>query len=358
MWDFLKRLKEIHYRWIGIFVLGFIACFLVKEDHGHSFWENLYISWLFTAYFWNGAFLIFIYFRRKFPKIKDTPKRLVFTIAILIVFMTLGGIVPKLLININYIRSIFTFGFYFDYAYINFPAAFLVGSIYEAVYFFDNWKDTIVQNESLKNQQIRTQFEVLQNQMSPHFLFNSLNTLTALIAENQETAIDFTQRLSDVYRYILQNKEKELVPLIEELRFVKDYIFLLQMRYPENLNVSYEIETSSESSFIAPLTLQMLVENAIKHNIIAPGQPLNIKLHTEQSYIYVSNNLQRKNALPKSTKTGIQNIIKRYEYLNDKQIVIQDGPADFTIAIPLIHLVKEKSNSNNQTVYESIDHRG
>ena len=227
-------------------------------------------------------------------------------------------------------------------------AAAVIGAVYECVFFFEKWKDTIKQNEALKNQQIRTQFEVLQNQMSPHFLFNSLNTLTTLIAESQDTAIEFTEKLSEVYRYILMNKEKELIPLREELAFSRSYVYLLQMRYPENLMVNFRVEEPALRQHIAPLTIQMLIENCIKHNIISRSQPLIIDVYVDNGKsIIIRNNLQKKKALEKSTKTGLENIKKRYQYLGERKIDIIVTYDSFMVAIPLIEVVE------HQRLYES-----
>ena len=221
----------------------------------------------------------------------------------------------------------------------------IIGAFYEAAYFFDKWKISVQQNEALKNQQVRMQLEVLQNQMSPHFLFNSLNALTTLIAENQDIAIEFTQKLSEVYRYILQNKERELVLLGEELEFAKSYAFLLQMRYPENLEVSYQIHEEALDRFVAPLTLQMLIENAIKHNVISHAKPLSIKIETDSLYtIVVTNNFQPKSTVEKGTKTGLYNVRERYRFFTDKEIVVSEDNEAFKVEVPLINLIRESDH--------------
>ncbi|MEM7299383.1 MAG: histidine kinase, partial [Bacteroidota bacterium] len=205
--------------------------------------------------------------------------------------------------------------------------------------FFDQWHHSIKINEALKNQQIRTQFEVLQNQMSPHFLFNSLNTLTTLIAEDSNVAISFTERLSEVYRYILQNKEKEVVKLGEELDFVANYVFLLKIRYPENLQVEWKVDDKYLDNSIAPLTIQILVENAIKHNVISKTKPLLIEIYVENGKsIVVKNNLQKKKTIEKSTKTGLANIHKRYEYFGKQNIDVITTAENFMVAVPLLNI--------------------
>ncbi len=351
------KIKEIYVRWLGIPILGILITIFAKHDnHDLTFWEKALISIVFAAYYWNVAFFIFIYFRKRFPEIRQTPKRLLITILSLSTFLIFGGVPVRLILGLATISDFANIDTYFRFAGINFAAAFLVGSVYEAVYFFENWQGTIRINEALKTQQIRMQFEVLQNQMSPHFLFNSLNTLTALIAENHEVAIEFTQKLSDVYRYILQNKDKELVPLDEELAFVKDYMFLLQMRYPDNLHANISIASQYRRLYIAPLTIQMLVENAIKHNVISRAHPLNIDIYVENGQsVVVKNNLMLKNSVKKSTKTGLANIRKRYEYLGKREIDVITTTRNFMVAIPLIKLMKEEDFSDAKA-HESINY--
>lgn len=343
------KLKEVYVRWLGIFLVGFIVMATEGMDAQSktadlSFWQHYFVSVGFTAIYWNGAFLIFMMFRKAYPEINQTPKRLIVTYLVLFTWMSIGGIPFKMVLGFVEYTLLGIFAACSEYFMMNFILAIIIGTIYETVFFFEKWKDTIRQNEELKNQQIRTQFEVLQNQMSPHFLFNSLNTLTTLIAENQEIAIDFTQNLSEVYRYILQNKDRELVPLSEELEFAKSYLFLLKMRYPDNLSATFKIDKEFESMSIAPLTIQMLIENAIKHNVVSKAHPLHIDVYVENGKsIVVKNNLQIKQALEKSTKTGLANIRKRYEYLGKRQIEIITTPKNYMVAIPLINLFEDKN---------------
>lgn len=338
----MKWPNEITIRWVGIPVVGLLMTFIVKDHDHESVIKNILISILFTGILWNGAVVIICELRKKFPEINFTARRLVVTSLCVAVFLIVCPNLIRLalgIISFNDLKEIKTI---FVYAEINMIASFMISSIYEGAYFFGQWKKAFAMNEQLKNQQIRTQFEVLQNQMSPHFLFNSLNTLTTLIAEDQKVAIDFTQTLSEVYRYILQNKEKELVRLSYELEFCKHYVYLLQMRYPENLKVDFSVEPEYETLFIAPLTLQMLIENAIKHNIISKTSPLHIMVYIgKNSTIVVRNNLQVKNTLEKSTKTGLSNIRKRYQLLAEKEIEVIVSQKNYTVVIPLIDMVTE-----------------
>lgn len=334
-------IKEKYIRIVGIPIMALIMTYVMKEHAmKEPFWQKYLVSLLFTTVYWNGAFLIFMMYRNWFRNISQTVKRLSLTIITLILFVFLGGVVIRLALGYMEFSELANLNKIFEHKFKTFIASVFVGSIYESVFFFEKWKDTIKQNEALKNQQIRTQFEVLQNQMSPHFLFNSLNTLTTLIAENQNIAIEFTEKLSEVYRYILQNKEKELIPLEDEINFSKSYIYLLQMRYPENLKVSYRIGEQLHDKHIAPLTIQMLLENCIKHNVISRSQPLEIEIYVENGQsIIVKNNLQKKKALEKSTKTGLTNIKKRYKYLGCREVDVIVAHNSFMVAVPLIEVI-------------------
>ena len=336
----MSLLKERYVRWIGIFVLAVIIMQL-DDDHldAEPIWYQYWVAWLFTAVYWNGAFLIFMMFRKIYPEISKTSIRLALTYIVLFVWMTVGGVPVKLLLGLMEISDLFRGETYFKFLAMNLVIALMVGTLYETVFFFENWKKAIKQNEELKNQQIRTQFEVLQNQMSPHFLFNSLNTLTTLISENQEVATEFTVRLADVYRYILQNKERELVTLEEEMQFAKDYVYLLKMRYPENLEVSFRMNQTTLNWHIAPLTLQMLIENCIKHNVVSKANPLRIEVHqTEDNEIVVKNGLKLKSVTEGSTKTGLDNIRRRYEYLGGREVKIDETDDFFIVTVPLIEV--------------------
>jgi two-component system, LytTR family, sensor kinase len=338
------KIREVYVRWVGIVILSYLMALLNTFKLGEIKFEQYLVSFIFTTIYWNGAFTIFIFYRKKFPEIRQTPKRLVITFFTLLVFLLLADPLICTVLDLKPMAETLNAQRIINTTIVNLILGSIVGSVYENVYFFELWKTSIQLNEELKNQQIRTQFEVLQNQMSPHFLFNSLNTLTTLIAEDQKIAIDFTERLSEVYRYILQNKEKELVLLAEELEFVKAYIFLLQMRYPENLTVHFKVDEKYLEQSIAPLTMQMLVENAIKHNTISKAHPLHIEIYVDNGKsIIVKNNLQQKKVIDKSTKTGLKNIRKRYEYFGNHEVDVIVTANNFMVAVPLIQVIREKT---------------
>ncbi|MEM6735545.1 MAG: histidine kinase [Bacteroidota bacterium] len=338
------KLNEIIVRWTGIPIVAVIAE-AVDPDHmsSNAYWYQYLVAFCFTAVYWNGACFIIFKLRKVFPEISKTDKRLFFSALGIIIWMSIGGLPFKLIFQVSEFQDLLKPSVHTEFLPFNFIAATVISLGYEAFYFFEKWKEQFRLNEQLKNQQIKTQYEVLQNQMSPHFLFNSLNTLASIIPEDADAAVSFTERLSEVYRYILNNKDRELVELVEELSFVKSYLFLLRMRYPDNLSYHFKIEQKYFSRTIPPLTLQMLVENAIKHNIVSKSRPLHIDIYIENGKsVIVKNNLQRKKSAGISTRTGLENIRKRYQILGNKEIDVMTSATNFMVAVPLIDLLEEK----------------
>ena len=208
--------------------------------------------------------------------------------------------------------------------------------------FLINWKKSELDAEKMKNESLSSRYESLKNQINPHFLFNSFNALTDLIYHDQEMAAKFVKQLSVVYRYLLEQQNKELVPLEEELTFVRSYLFLEKIRYGDNLQVNYALDFNAPLK-VPPLSIQMLIENAIKHNIISREEPLTIDIRFEDNeYIVVSNNLQKK-PVPgnKSTGVGLKNIKARYEFLSNKIVQILEENNKFTVKLPFLQMQAE-----------------
>jgi len=208
------------------------------------------------------------------------------------------------------------------------------------VFFMNKLKKTQLEAEQLKKISIEARFEALRNQINPHFLFNSFNVLSTLVYKDQDTAGRFIEQLSSVYRYLLYNQERKVVPLKDELAFIESYTYLLKIRFGENLLVRNEIKRNEENLYVAPAVLQMLIENAIKHNVVSRKNPLEITLHSENGTIAVSNNLQEKEVKEESTQTGLKNIQDRYLFLTDKKVRIEKSNTRFTVIIPLLELTQ------------------
>ena len=188
---------------------------------------------------------------------------------------------------------------------------------------------------SLLEKGFRNQYEALKNQLNPHMLFNSLNTLRSLVREDQERAQEYIQELSRVLRYTLQGNESQSVTLREEMNFVSAYIFLLKMRYEDNLIFDIDVSHSYENYYLPPMAIQVLIENAVKHNEISSRHPLSIRIATGQKdEIVVSNPIQPKLTASSGTGIGLANLAKRYQLLFKQEISISDNK-DFTVRIPL-----------------------
>ena len=191
--------------------------------------------------------------------------------------------------------------------------------------------------ENSHSQLIESRFEILKNQINPHFLFNSLNTLSSLIFIDREQAATFVRDLSKVYRFILETREKERIALNEELKILEAYIYLVQTRFKESLQINLDGTSSYKDKEIAPLCLQMLIENAIKHNVTSKGKPLIINIFLEsENYIVVENNLQPKSTIEFSSKIGLKNITNRYSYLSKMPVIIEETKEKFIVKIPLL----------------------
>ena len=197
---------------------------------------------------------------------------------------------------------------------------------------FENAKVKAVQ---LAREQSELQLDAFKMQLSPHFLFNNLNTLSHLIYQNPETSEKYIRNLSKTYDYILKNSKLDLVQLEEELTFIKAYSYLLNIRFQDSLKISIDVDESKNTQLIPPLSLQLLVENAVKHNALSPKAELNIEVRLVNNYIQVKNNLLKTPVNLKSNKLGLKNLKRRYSFFTQELINIAENEY-FTVRIPLI----------------------
>ncbi len=183
----------------------------------------------------------------------------------------------------------------------------------------------------------QSKFESLKDQIKPHFLFNSFSVLSSIIEDDPKLAVEFVSRLSKIYRYVLDNTS-QLVPLKRELQYLEHYIFLLKTRHQESLSVEFRLDINTSQYDLPILSLQMLVENALKHNYFSREAPLVIEIYNEGSeFLVVRNNLKKRELHEKPTKLGLQNIMNRYQMLLDKFIIVKEDEAYFTVKLPLIN---------------------
>lgn len=210
-------------------------------------------------------------------------------------------------------------------------------SFHEGTMFFDKWKLSLIETEQLKKMNLQSQLDSLKNQVNPHFLFNSLNVLSSLIHSNADKASEFLDEMSKVYRYLLRSNENELISLADELDFVSSFFHMLKTRYGEGIELVIDVNSDTHQLLIPPLTLQMLVENAVKHNTILKSSPLRIKIFAgDDKWLKVENNIQKKLSKILSNKIGLQNISAKYRLLNQPEVLITESAELFTVCLPII----------------------
>jgi sensor histidine kinase YesM len=243
------------------------------------------------------------------------------------------------------------------------PANYIVPSIVSfvvllgihALYFYKSLQENRVKEQKIIAGTASAKFESLKNQIDPHFLFNSLNVLSSLIEENPDNAQRFTTSLSKIYRYVLEQKDKELVSLEEELAFAKTYMNLLKMRFENSL--FYELPTTilNPEAKVVPLSLQLLLENTVKHNVVSEQRPLHIRIYVEGDYLAIQNDYQKKEVLQERKGVGLQNIINRYGIITNRKVLIEQNEQTFTVKIPVltkqITVMDTATNYNENTAY-------
>ena len=212
----------------------------------------------------------------------------------------------------------------------------VVSLFFHALYFYKGWQEKKVKEQKIIAGSASARFDALKNQLDPHFLFNSLNVLTSLIEEDPKQAQRFTTSLSKVYRYVLEQKNKDLVTVDEELEFARTYVRLLKMRFEDGLNFDIPEKALNPEAKIIPLSLQLLLENAVKHNVVTSSRPLSLKVFEEGDRLVVSNTLQEKQVVKKSSGVGLQNIQQRYSILSDRDVRIEKGEDEFRVSLPML----------------------
>jgi hypothetical protein len=337
------RLRDGWVRLVGIPLIAFTSHIIFfNEQHYQEeqfgYWEVFLISLVEAVLLWETNRLVLFYFHNRFPKAEQWPKR--------ITGIFLGCIVVTILVrylNIWFYDQTLFWGYIFPpegYLYnilIALLYVIIVVGMYEGQFFFREWKQAFEEKEALKRTALITQLESLKAQINPHFLFNNLGSLASLIMDNQERAVEFVRELSSVYRYVLKANEQHLVSLSMELEFIQHYYHLLKTRFETGIELDIRIAEEYLTWFLPPLTLQVLMENVIKHNSILPHQPLLVKLYTDEAdNLIMVNNRQAKTLIIGSEKIGLANIRKKYELLHQGPVIIHETADVFQVSIPLL----------------------
>ena len=314
-------------------IIGLIFSFFTGKVF--SLYNILLPSLFNTVFIWLGSMSIVIFVWNRFPWESMPLKHIVIEIALILVLLTIFvmgmGVFFSFKRNIpildglrqNMVDILFTI-----------LITFLIVTIHEAIFFYRQWKLNFSKSVKLEKDNLEASYNALKAQVNPHFLFNSLNSLMSLLDKNP-TAEQYVQDLSDFLRYVLMSNDREVVSLREELENIEKYIHLQKLRFQDNLQVEIMIQPASLQSDIPPLTLQMLVENCIKHNVISAKNPLKIMISDNGKNIKVQNNLQYKQT-EESTGQGLKNIEGRYRFIAGEPIKIESDEKQFSVTIPLI----------------------
>lgn len=349
-----KTMERINDKWVRIGGIGLLSVNSVVNSpviYSKNWWsvlKHITINILVVILIWEGSRQVILMLRRRYSGEGSNRKRLFTTIGIntiynMVILCTIiyftqytpstdSGKIPAIIIS-SLISSIVLSGFFMG--------------IYEAVYYFNRLNKVEEEKKELMRINLQGQFDSLKGQVNPHFLFNSLNSLRQLVLKDPEKAARYVEEMSDVYRYLLRNNDGELATLHDELDFIQSYCHLLKTRFGDGLQVSIEVDDCFLSYCLPPLTLQMLFENSVKHNIISISEPLHIRVYTdEQAQLHVSNNLQKKKQTVESEKIGLANIITKYKYLGQPEVTITETASEFIVTLPLI----------KKPVHEHTDH--
>ena len=352
-----QLIKEIP-RAIVISFTIFFVLLLVRIITGNKIQFDYYLLVNFgytmlyslSLYFANAA--IFIYLDKVFKSDRFIPKRIVigfiasFLVSIIVIFLL--RIFEDVLVEGSSFSAFLNNEEMSNYL-VAIIVTFFVTLAFHAFYFYKAYTENKVKEQKVIAGTASAQFESLKNQIDPHFLFNSLNVLSSLIEENPENAQKFTTSLSKIYRYVLEQKDKELVPVEEELAFAKTYMNLLKMRFENSITFDLPSDYNNPEAKVVPLSLQLLLENTIKHNVVSEQRPLHIKIYIENNYLIVANNLQKKEILQERKGVGLQNIVNRYGLISERKVLVEETQTEFKVKIPI--LTKQIAIMETKNIY-------
>jgi sensor histidine kinase YesM len=317
--------------------------FGMRFDKEPLFTWNVYLNVLImTTVIWLGNRYIMIWARTRYPQFNEVRKRLWIQSLAMFVYTIVTNNVLGFLLDICGLKEVKHHQGFDTFSVVtssNAAAIFCsltIVAIYESIYFMNELRKSVEETESLKRESLKAQLNALKTQVNPHFLFNNLNTLVSVIPENPEQAVNFVKQLSKVYRHILEVQDEQSIPLKDELDVMRAYAFLLQTRFGDNLDITINVPEEKLKKKIVPLSLQILMENAIKHNIVSSDKPLKVNVYAENGKLVVSNNLQKKNQVNESTGIGLDNIRNRCRLLGNGNVEVTENGSNFTVSIPLI----------------------
>jgi sensor histidine kinase YesM len=356
---YIKQFPRAFFIGIGIFSIITLINYLNGYNVGFT---NLKLTFLYTMLYTISLHFVntslFIWLDSYFKEDKFSRKRILvgfvlsFFLSLFVIFLL--RIVEDVLIEGKTLLS-----FWQNEKPSNYIVAsvftFIVLLIVHFVYLYRWYQENKLNEQKIIAGTASAKFESLKNQIDPHFLFNSLNVLSSLIEENPDNAQKFTTSLSKVYRYVLEQKDKELVTVQEELSFAKTYMNLLKMRFENSITFELPDNFENAEAKVVPLSLQLLLENTIKHNVVSEKKPLNITIYVKENYLVVENNLQKKEVLQDRQGVGLQNIVNRYALLSERKVIIEKNELRFKVLIPIltkqVAFMRTKNIATENTAY-------
>ncbi|WP_042722860.1 2TM domain-containing protein [Flavobacterium sp. B17] len=339
----MKRRNIITLCWISLATSLFFFFVFTDEKTVENFMLTIAISSMYSFVLGAGNGLLNDFLNKKIPWSEATTKRAIISI-ISILFVNIILVYFCNYMNFVVFQKSAATKDYFSgkYNYVNWftiNIALLISAFLHAKGFMEELKKTSkkeVVEQKLIAKSANAQFESLKNQLDPHFLFNSLNVLSSLIDENPKQAQKFTASMSKIYRYVLEQKDKELVTVEDELEFAKTYCELLKTRFEDSVGFVFDVKKEDYRKFVVPLSLQLLLENCIKHNFATSSKPLLIKIFSENDTLCIENNLQIREQIKESSGIGLSNIVQRYSLLTKKNVFIEKSEDYFKVKLPVI----------------------
>jgi len=354
----MKRFQRAFPKILLLSVIIFLVILLLNIIFGNNvqFDRSLAVAFgytvLYTFSLSYANWLLFHYLDQVFKVNRFATKRVIigfvgsFAITLFVIFLL--RVFEEVIVNGHTFQEYIATERSANYV-VSVIITFIISLSMYAFYFFKAYNENKVKEQKIIAGTASAQFESLKNQIDPHFLFNSLNVLSSLIEENPENAQRFTTSLSKIYRYVLEQRDKELVSVSEELAFAKTYMNLLKMRFENSITYEAISTFDNPEAKVVPLSLQLLLENTIKHNVVSEQKPLHISISIEDNYLIVANNLQKKEVLQDRRGVGLQNIVNRYALISERKVLIEETADSFKVKIPI--LTKQIAYMETKNIY-------
>lgn len=334
----MAKLNDTWARVVGIPLVAAMPPLLMSDLLGIGpipFWEAYAIVLVEITLIWEANRYAIGLARHRYPGVNQTRRRIGFLL-LRCALITFGLQALYTIFHVMTLRWHFSAEQYVANNVLGLFFLIPIAGIYEAVYLYREWRRNTAEAAVLRREQVERQLAVLKGQINPHFLFNSFNVLASLIQTDPRQATEFLDELAQVYRYLLRANRTDYSTLADELEFIRAYAHLLQTRFGAGLTLTIDIDQRWLTNQLPTLTLQLLVENAVKHNIVSVSKPLHVRLYMQRGCLVVENNLQKKKIAVASGKVGLSNIAAKYNLLGETGLTIEETDTVFRVTLPLL----------------------